>query len=154
MITLDTNIYVYAIDAGEPVKGPLALTLADRAREAGSPLALQVCGEFYAAARRLAGRAPWEAAQAARNLLAAHPTFGASRAAATRALAEAAAGRFSYWDALLLASAAEAGCRVLITEDMADGAELGGVEIVHPFSGAALSGRVTELLDGLGPSRT
>jgi predicted nucleic acid-binding protein len=103
-------------------------------------------GEFYVTAVRKLKRAPWEAAQAARNLLGSFDTFTASRAALERALAEAAAGRFSYWDALLLASANEAGCRFCFSEDMADGVRLGGVEVVAPFGDGGLGARAMKVL--------
>ena len=40
---------------------------------------------------------------------------------------------FSYWDALVLRMAKQAGCRVLLTEDMQHGQVIDGVEIVNPF---------------------
>jgi predicted nucleic acid-binding protein len=49
---------------------------------------------------------------------------------------DAAVGRASYWDALLVATAREAGCSVMLTEDLADGANFGGVHIHNPFSPA------------------
>lgn len=146
MVTLDTNIFVYAIDEAEPEKSVVASDIASRLQRAGAPIALQVCGEFFVAASRRSGRAPWEVAQSARNLLAAFPSFRTSRAAVERALAEAAAGRFSYWDAVLLASADEAGCTAILTEDMADGVRLGGVEVIHPFAGGSLSERAEAAL--------
>src|ERR1700746_266458 len=49
-----------------------------------------------------------------------------------------AAERMSCWDGLLLATAREAGCAAILvailTEDLADGAELGGVRIHNPFA--------------------
>jgi hypothetical protein len=62
------------------------------------------------------------------------------------ALTDAAVGRASYWDALLVATAGEAGCRVILTEDLADGADLSGVRIRNPFSP---SGGLTEHARGL-----
>jgi predicted nucleic acid-binding protein len=47
----------------------------------------------------------------------------------------AAEGRFSYRDALLLATAAEAGCAAAISEDMGDGAALGPIRVVPAFAG-------------------
>ena len=38
-------------------------------------------------------------------------------------------------DALLLATAAEAGCAAAISEDMADGAALGSIRVVPAFAG-------------------
>lgn len=146
MLSLDTNIFVYAVDQSDPEKQAIAVEVSRRAREAGAAIGLQVCGEFYAATTRRLGRAPWEASQAARNLMTAFPTFFARRSSVERALAEAAAGRFSYWDALLLSSADEAGCTALLTEDMTDGARFGRVEIVNPFAPNGLSVRASELL--------
>jgi predicted nucleic acid-binding protein len=40
----------------------------------------------------------------------------------------------AVWDAIILATAAEAGCRVLLSEDMQDGFTWGGVTIVNPFA--------------------
>ena len=59
----------------------------------------------------------------------------------------AVAGRASYWDALLVATAAEAGCRLILTEDLADGTTLGGVAIHNPFAAAGgLTARTRALL--------
>ncbi|MBI3515449.1 MAG: hypothetical protein HY060_15525, partial [Proteobacteria bacterium] len=40
----------------------------------------------------------------------------------------------AYWDALLIATAGEAGCGVILTEDLGDGATLGTVAIHNPFA--------------------
>ena len=64
------------------------------------------------------------------------------------ALAEAAAGRCSYWDALLLATLGRAGCSVLLSEDMADGTTLAGVTIRNPFAESALPAEIGTLLAG------
>jgi predicted nucleic acid-binding protein len=39
---------------------------------------------------------------------------------------------FSFWDALILRSAMEAGCRVLLSEDL-QAREVDGIRIVNPF---------------------
>src|SRR5687768_13897534 len=106
------------LDARDPAKQAAAIELVAALREGDCRVALQSCGEIYAALTRRLGRAPWEAAQAARNVLASFDVFPATKTAVERALAEAMAGRFSYWDALLLAAAHEAGCDVCISEDM------------------------------------
>jgi predicted nucleic acid-binding protein len=41
--------------------------------------------------------------------------------------------RFSFWDALILRAAKEAGCSVLFSEDMPDTREIDGLQIVNPF---------------------
>ena len=144
--SIDTNIFVYALDARDSAKQATAFELIKRVRQGDCAVGLQVCGELYAALTRRLRRAPWEAGQAARNVMAAFENFSASKNAVERALAEAMAGRFSYWDALLLASAQDAGCSVLFSEDMADGARLGTVEIINPFNAGALSERASTVL--------
>ncbi len=58
---------------------------------------------------------------------------GAGPGALASALDAALAGRFQFYDALLLATAGEAGCVAMISEDMADGAALNGVRVVAAF---------------------
>src|SRR5215472_9547963 len=88
--------------------------------------------------RRLPGRELFRlltAAQAA-DWLDLFPCAAASEASVRTALSEAASGRASYWDALLVTTAGEAGCIAILTEDLADGAEMSGVRIHNPFSAA------------------
>ena len=40
---------------------------------------------------------------------------------------------FSFWDALVLRSAKQAGCRVVLSEGMQEMREIDGVRIVNPF---------------------
>lgn len=146
-MTIDTNVFVYMLDSRDPLKQSAAIELVEALRTGDCQISLQCCGELYSALTRRLCRAPWEAAQASRNLLASFDVFGASRSAVERALAEAMAGRYGYWDALLLASAHEAECRLCFSEDMADGAGLGDVEVVHPFGPAGLSDRARALVE-------
>lgn len=39
----------------------------------------------------------------------------------------------SFWDGLIVAAAQASGCRHLLTEDLQDGQDLGGVIVVDPF---------------------
>jgi len=88
-----------------------------------------------------------DAAAQAVDWLELFPCAAASDDAVGTALADAAAGRASYWDALLLATAGEAGCVAILTEDLADGAELGSVRIHNPFAaGGGLTGPTRRLL--------
>lgn len=62
------------------------------------------------------------------------------------AMHAAAAGRFQFWDAMLLATAGAAGCTALISEDMGHGAQLAGVTVVRAFQGDAVSPEAAALL--------
>ena len=57
----------------------------------------------------------------------------------------AVSGRFSYWDALLLATLARAGCSVVLSEDMHDGAARCAV-VRDPFAGDRLPDDLEALL--------
>jgi predicted nucleic acid-binding protein len=50
------------------------------------------------------------------------------------------------FDALLLATAREAGCTVALSEDMHDGAALGGIVVRNPFADGALADDLRPLL--------
>ena len=41
--------------------------------------------------------------------------------------------RISYWDALIIHSARQAGCSILLTEDLQPGQTIDGVRMVNPF---------------------
>jgi predicted nucleic acid-binding protein len=55
-------------------------------------------------------------------------------------------GRLSMFDALLLATAREAGCTVLLSEDMQDGAEFDGLVVRNPLRGDRLPEDLAPLL--------
>ena len=73
--------------------------------------------------------------------------FPATDSAHRIAAREAAAGRYSYWDAVLIVSAADFGCSILLSEDMHDGAKLAGVTVRNPFGSKGLSKVAREVLE-------
>jgi predicted nucleic acid-binding protein len=86
------------------------------------------------------------AAQVARDMMDVFRTVAASASAIRSALSSAASGKASYWDALLVATAAEAGCTTILTEDLTDGTTLLGVRIINPFGGSGLTSEAAALL--------
>ncbi len=145
--TLDTNILVYSVDSKAGARHTLALEIVNLAVERDCYLTLQALSEFYAAATRKGIVPSAEAAAQAEDWLEIFPTSAASQASVKVALASAAAGRASYWDALLLATAAEAGCGAILTDDLADGSVFDGVRVHNPFARNGLSGPALRLLD-------
>jgi predicted nucleic acid-binding protein len=145
--TLDTNLLVYSVDNAAGERHRAALEIVDRAVESECRLTLQALGEFYVAATRKGIMPSVDAAAQAADWLELFPTVAASAAAIRAALADAATGRASYWDALLVATAAEAGCCIVLTEDMSDGSTLGGLRIHNPFAASGgLTGMTRRLL--------
>jgi predicted nucleic acid-binding protein len=124
----DTNILVYAQQTGGK---------ADRARAllaGGGKLSVQVLNEFTAVSRRKQGKEWREIGEAISDALAlVEPPLALTHDlhAAARALAED--HRLSFHDALIVASAIEAGCNVLYSEDMQHDRGIGGLTIVNPF---------------------
>ncbi len=145
--TLDTNLLVYSVDKAAGPRHPLALQIVARAPDVECWLTLQSLSEFYAVVTRKRIMPAAEAAAQVGDWLSFFPSIAVSATALRAALADAVAGRASYWDALLIATAAEAGCRVILTEDLADGTTLSGVAIHNPFAPAGgLAARTRQLL--------
>jgi predicted nucleic acid-binding protein len=146
IFTLDTNILVYSIDLAAGSRHELAKDIVTRASVADCCLTLQSISEFYAVTTRKGMMQPREAASLAEAMLDLFPTAPASPTAVRSALAIAASGRASYWNALLIATAAEAGCTAILTEDLGGAASLAGVQIINPFAGTTLSPAAAALL--------
>jgi predicted nucleic acid-binding protein len=138
-ITLDTNILVYAFDEREALKRHASLEILNTAANTGYKLALQTIGEFYAVTTKRRILNPARAAAEVEIFVRGFETFLPSAGAYTLAAQEASRGRFSYWDAVLLVSASDAGCDIILSEDMADGARLASVTVCNPFGPRGLN---------------
>jgi predicted nucleic acid-binding protein len=132
--TLDTNLLVYSVDGAAGVRHELAGQIVLRAARLDCCLTLQSLSEFYSVVARKGIMPAAEAAAQVADWLLYFTTVTVSAAAIRAALVDAVAGRASYWDALIVATAAEAGCALILTEDLADGSTLGGIEIHNPFA--------------------
>jgi predicted nucleic acid-binding protein len=147
VITADTNVLVYLWDVAAPAKQQAAQLALAHVHRLGGPMGLQVVGELQNVLRRKLRYSSPEAAVRARIVLQVFDVFAASEANADEALTMVERGALSYWDALLATAARDAGCRVMLSEDMQDGAMFGGLEIVNPFGpGGAPSARLQSLL--------
>jgi predicted nucleic acid-binding protein len=144
--SLDSNLLVYVYDYRDPQKRAVAEQLVVGAATRECMLALQAIGEFYPVVTRKNMVSRSEAAREAQNFLALFAHFPATADAHRIAAREAVAGRFSYWDAVLLASASEAGCKILFSEDIRDGARLGDITVRTPFAPKGLSAAASAAL--------
>jgi predicted nucleic acid-binding protein len=144
--TLDTNILVYSVDRTAGPRHEMAKQIVRRAKLTPCCLTLQVISEFYAVISRKGMVPRPEAARLAEVMMDAFRTVALSPSAVRAALAAAAAGEASYWDALLVATAAEAGCTAILTEDLADGSLLLGVRVLNPFADDAHEAELEALL--------
>ncbi|MDB5479262.1 MAG: putative nucleic-acid-binding protein contains domain [Caulobacteraceae bacterium] len=144
--SLDTNILVYALDSAAGARHTLAAEIIARAATCDCRLTLQSLSEFYVVVTRKGIVPKTEAAAQVEDWLLLFPTLAPTPAAVRAALGHASAGRASYWDALLVATAGEGGCEIVLSEDMAGGGRLGSVTVFNPFDGVALTDRVERLL--------
>ena len=144
--TLDTNILVYAFDRDAGPRHAVARQIVSRASVGRCILTLQAISEFYAVTTRKRLMDPTDAARLATAFTELFRTATASAGAVKAALGEASSGRASYWDALLVATAAEADCGAILTEDLANGGTLLGLRIVNPFATDSLTQEAAALL--------
>lgn len=134
---LDTNHLVCSLLNGASSKQSFALALLVR----GGTISVQVLNEFANVGLRKLRLSHAEVADGIAQILTLLPDPLALRRA-THASAVALVQRYSlsFYDALLVASALEAGCTTLLSEDMQDGLVVSrALTIRNPFRPAALS---------------
>jgi predicted nucleic acid-binding protein len=144
--TLDTNILIYAVDRSAGDKHRLATAIVDSSVERPCVLTLQALAEFVFAVTRMDLVPRREAVAQARNWLIVFPIVAADGRAFDAACSAMLTGRLSMFDALLIATAREAGCTFLLSEDMQDGAEFDGLVVRNPLRGDRLPEDLAPLL--------
>ena len=126
---IDTNVLIYGQEAGAKSETARQVILA------GGVISVQVLNEFAAVLRRKFGL---EWAAIADLLADIRTALGPVRPIGveihTSAVALARSHGFSFYDALIVASALDAGCETLLTEDLQDGRRVNGLTIVNPFA--------------------
>ena len=125
---IDTNVLVYLL-SGDAAK-------ADRAEQVvarGGVLSVQVMNEFASVATRKLRMRVAEVAEvllAVRSLCTIVPIDEETHDLGMRI---AQRHRLSIYDAMIVAAARLAGCKIIISEDMQDGLRLEGMHIRDPF---------------------
>jgi predicted nucleic acid-binding protein len=129
----DTNVLVYADDKASPKKQRRAIELVAEQRRAGTGVvSLQVLQEYFVTVTRKLG-VDARLARRKVELLAEFDVVAPELADILAAIDLHRLHGFSFWDALILRSAKQAGCRVLLSEDFQDQRGVDGVRIVNPF---------------------
>ncbi|MGE0350984.1 PIN domain-containing protein [Hydrogenophaga sp.] len=131
----DTNVLVYCMDAGDPVRQARAI---DRFAQACARdtvvLSAQVLQEFYAiTTRKLVPALSAPEAQAQIERLASFEVMGSSAGSLLEATRLAARYQLQWWDALILEAALRAQADVLVTEDGQHGQRFGALTLENPF---------------------
>jgi predicted nucleic acid-binding protein len=144
--TLDTNILVYAVDRTEGWKHELAIEIVDRSLRRPCVLTLQAVAEFVMVVIRKRPDQRAFAISQGRDWLASFPIVVAGEKALSMALGAVESARLALFDALLLATARESGCKVVLSEDMRDSSRLLDVAVRNPFQPAGLPADLRRLL--------
>lgn len=135
MIFLDTNVLMYASGADDSslVKTGIARGLL-RTTD-GIVLSLQVLQEFYVNATRVTRASNLSHADAYalisswRRFRIIEPTI----ATFDRAMRIRERYKFAYWDAAIIATAGEAGCSKILSEDWSHDQVIDGLSLENPF---------------------
>ncbi|MEI6175590.1 MAG: PIN domain-containing protein [Verrucomicrobiota bacterium] len=130
---LDTNVLIYSVDRADPVKQETALGLIARhAKEMSGVISTQVLQEFFSAATRKLGIPPIQARQHLRDLRV-FDIVQVTPEIIEEGVDCSILNTVSFWDGLIIASAAAAKCAELISEDLADGQIIQGIVVRNPF---------------------
>ena len=133
-VFIDANILLYAQDASAPRKQRTSRDVITRlASSADGVVSTQVLQEFYVAATRKLGVPPL-AAKGILKTFAVFDTVQVSPPLIQEAIDCAILNQLSFWDALILAAAASAGCGVVLSEDLNPGQVILGVKVQNPFA--------------------
>jgi len=129
----DTNVLVYADDKASLAKQRRAIELVAEHRRAGTGVvSLQVLQEYFVTVTRKLG-VDARLARRKVELLAEFDVVAPEVADILAAIDLYRLHGFSFWDALILRAAKQAGCRVLLSEDFQGQREVDGVRVVNPF---------------------
>lgn len=138
-VFLDANVLVYAQDTHAPDKRQKSRSLiADLAASGTGVISTQVLQEFYVATTKKLGVPPL-AAKAILKTFSVFEIVQVSPSLIDDAVDCAVLNHVAFWDALILAAAASAGCTTVCTEDMNAGQMVLGVMIENPFTGSTSS---------------
>jgi len=132
-VFLDTNIFIYAQDAGSPDKQRKSREIIAQLADSGDGvISTQVMQEFFVAATRKLGVEPL----VAKGVLKTFSVFEVVQVSAAlihEAVDCSILNQLSFRDSLILAAAASAGCSTVFSEDLASGQAILGVRVQNPL---------------------
>jgi predicted nucleic acid-binding protein len=133
-IALDTNVLAYAEGVNGAAMRDKALKLIQQLPQGDIVLPAQTLGELFNVLVRKARRKPVRAREGVLNWRDAYTVVATSAAVIVDATDLASDHGLSIWDSVVLAAAAEAECRLLLSEDLQDGFTWRGVTVTNPFA--------------------
>jgi predicted nucleic acid-binding protein len=136
LAALDTNVLVYAqgLHSEAEPKRQRIVDIIGAVPASSFVVPVQVLGELFNVLMRKARRGAGEARLVVRAWQDMFTVIPTTETIVSRGMDLANDHQLAIWDAVILAAASEAGCRLLLSEDMHDGFTWGGVTIVNPFA--------------------
>jgi predicted nucleic acid-binding protein len=132
-IALDTNVLVYAEGVNGESGRTAALQILETLPADSTLIPVQVLGELFSVLIRKAGRTRPEAGAAILSWGDAFPLIDSSGDVMLAATDLAHTHELGIWDAMILSAAADARCRLLLSEDLQNGFTWRGVTVTNPF---------------------
>ena len=133
-IACDTNVLAYAEGINGPERRDFALSIIRRLPQSSTVIPVQVLGELFNVLVRKGGKSRRDARDA---LLSWRDTFAVVETSPEIMLTAAGLAtdhQLGIWDAVVLSAASQAGCRLLLSEDLQEGFTSAGLTVVNPFS--------------------
>lgn len=131
---LDTNVLAYAEGINGATRKAEALSLIRQMPANALLVPVQALGELFQLLVRKAHRSAAQARAAILEWRDAFALIETTEAVMVAAAELSVSHRIGIWDAVIVASAVEADCRLLLTEDLQAGFTWNGVTIANPFA--------------------
>ena len=132
-VFIDSNVLLYALDAGQPAKRDTAIELLDRLTLARRVVfSTQVFQETYSVSVRKIGLTG-AAAQKSLTGLFSYPVVQVDLPLLEAAMQRHQQDKIAFYDALIVESALSGGCAILASEDFQSGRKFGSLRVINPF---------------------
>ena len=132
-VAIDTNVLAYAEGVNGAEMKKAALALIERLPSESTFIPVQTLAELFNVLVRKAGRSRSVATSAVLSWGDTFPLIETSSDVLLAAMDLAHAHQLGVWDSVILSAAADARCRLLLSEDLQDGFTWRGVTVTNPF---------------------
>ena len=128
VVFLDTNVALYSLSDDERKAETVDYLLSKR-----PVISVQVVNEFINVGQKKMGLSREEIYALAVDLMKATKVVALTEETVFSAMRIATRFKFSHWDSLIVATAIQAQCDILHSEDLQHGQKIEGLTIINPF---------------------